>query len=194
MVYEKLEATRLRVKYKHFFHMRHLYIMMHEWLLEHSWAPQYDKDFNETLYLQRENQQRGGELWIWWRCSKNPGDSTYYRYNLNIDIHILLLKESEIVHKGQKYQTNWGEVEIDIKADLITDPEKKFEKSIIGPLNNFLRGRILKEQVQNHKIELYREAYRLQEALKAYFNLSTYLPEPEDQAGLYFPAGGIGEA
>ena len=41
--------------------------------------------------------------------------------------------------------------------------------------------RINKRNFEMHKKQLYRESYRLQEAVKTYFKLSTYLPEIEGQ-------------
>lgn len=197
MVYEKIRAAQFRIKYKDFFHMKHLYTMMYEWLVEEGWSNR-DYFFGETLYLQIEHQRAGNELWIWWRCEKMPegvSGYSYWKFKLRIDFHVILLKDTEIIKDGKKHATNWGEVEVKIWADVITDPTKEWEKHwFLKHFNDLFRGRYLKEQTEKYKIEVYREAYRFQEAIKAFLNLKTFLPEPEGQAGMIMPKGGVGEA
>jgi len=43
------------------------------------------------------------------------------------------------------------------------------------------KKRIFKRDMEMHRRQLYREVYRFQEAVKTYFKLRTYLPEPEGQ-------------
>ncbi len=202
MVYEKLVAANFRLKYKDFFHMKKLYIMVHEWLVEFGWynpmSPRSYEDWPEVLYLQKESQKRGTELWIYWRFTKRLEGAQYWVWKMNIDWHVILLKESQVMHEGIKYDTNWGEVEISIKAEVIADAyenkENKWEKHwLLKQYNDIFRGRIFRVELEKHKIEVYREAYRLQEAIKSYLALKTYLPEPESEAHFY-PALGIGES
>lgn len=201
MVYEKLTAADFRIKYKDFFHMKKLYIMVHEWLVEFGWFPPSDvaggrsyEDWPEVLYFQKESQKRGTELWIWWRFVKKIEDASYWQYTLNIDWHIILLKDTQVMHKGVKYDTNWGEVEISIKAEVVADAKGEWEKHwFLKHYNDIFRGRIFRQELEKHKIELYRESYRLQEAIKSYLALKTYLPEPEAEAH-FFPTYGVGES
>lgn len=193
MVYEVLHAAQFRVKYKDFFHMKKLYIMLHEWLVEFGWCTREDSSFPEVFYLQREHQKRGTELWIWWRMKKKIEGASYWSWTMDIDWHIILLKDTQVMHKGVKYDTNWGEVEITIDADLVMDPQKEWDKNwFLKHVNDMFRGRMFKAELEKHKIELYRETYRFQEAIKSYLSMKTYLPEPEAEAH-FFPATGVGE-
>ncbi|MBI2546589.1 hypothetical protein HYV81_05405 [Candidatus Woesearchaeota archaeon] len=186
-------APRFRVKYKDYFHMKNLYIMMREWLIEEGFVPRTDTEFNEELYLQREHQKAGEELWIWWRFIKKPHrGGNYWAYSLDIDFHVILLREVEVMHQGVKYKTNWGEPEIIMTARLIEDYEGLWRKNaFMSELHKIFIKRLFKKELESHRLELYREVYRLQEAIKTYFKLKTFLPEPELQK--WWPQQGIGE-
>ncbi len=191
MVYEELVAAQFRVKHKDFFHLRNLYILIHEWLIEEGWATRVDEDFPEKYYLHRETQKAGNEVWIWWRFKQWPTGNKYYFYDLTITWHVILLKSVEVKWKGQNYKSNWGEVEIVFDARVKTNPDLE-QHWLIKHFNDIFRGRIFKQDLEKHKMELYRDVYRLQETVKYYLQLKTYLPEPEHE-GEWMPIGGIGE-
>lgn len=194
-----MKAAFWRIKHKDVFHMKKLYIMMYEWLIEENWA-EIDKDFPEKSYLQNEAAQGGTELWIHWRFKKDPffnraphGKSKFFEWRMRIDFHIILLKDIEVMHQGQKYKTNSGEVEMKIWADQYLDPKKEWENHpFLKNWINIFRGRVLKAEAEKLKLELYRETYRLQDAVKTYLKLKRWYPEPEEM-GVFFPPGGIGE-
>ena len=187
-----LEAATFRIKFKDYFHLKLLYIMMHEWLVDEKYATREDSDFPENFYMHRETQRSGTEKWIWWRLTKVPTDNTYYRYVLDLDFHVILLKEAEVMHKGTKFKTNWGEVEIKVWANLEGDYEHKWrDHPILKHFEELFRKRIFWADFQMHKNEFFREAYRFQEAIKTYLKLRTYLPEPELEE--FYPPLGLGE-
>jgi hypothetical protein len=185
-----LDVANFKVRHRDYFHMKNLYIMLHEWLVEEGWVTREDENFPETLYLQRETQKSGNELWIWWRLVKSQ--TQYYRWIMNIDYHIILMRDAEVMHQGQKFKTNWGEVELIFNAKIEVDYDKSWRNhpflSYIHPL--WMR-RIYKKNLSEEKLQLHREAYRLQEAAKTYLKLKTYLPEPETEQ--FWPAYGLGE-
>ena len=171
-----------RIKHKDFFHMKHLYILMHEWLVEEGWATRHDVEFPEQLYLQREHQKAGRELWIWWRMRKVPSKNTYYRYDLDIDIHVILLKDVEVMHNNLKYKANWGEPEIKLFAKIVSDYQDKWKNHwLLKHFQTLFWKKIFFKDFEMHRKELYRDIYRFMEALKSYLKLKTYLPEPESQ-------------
>ena len=197
-VWDKIPAAKFKVKYKDFFHMKHLYLMSYMWLSENNWVDKENEaDFPEVLYLHRDLPKMNVELSIWWRFDKGPNprypDDKSIRYLMNVDFKVIILKDADVVHKNQKYSTNWGEVEVSVDSNVIVLQEWA-KNSFFKMIQNVFRGRIIKNRIEKHRIELYRESYRFQEAIKSFLNLKTYLPEPEDQAGLYFPKLGVGEA
>lgn len=172
------------IKYKDYFHMKLFYEMMHEWLVEEGWCTREDEKFKEVFYLQRESQTSGTELWIWWRLEKDPRDmgSKYYRYQLDIDIHVILMKDVEVVRNNMKFKIHNGEPEIKINARILLDYEHKWRNHwFLKHFHEAYKNRMMKGTISLHRRNLYRETYRLQEAIKTYLKLRTYLPEQEGQ-------------
>lgn len=179
---EYLQAAAFKIKHKDYFIWKYLYVLIHEWLCEEGYATRDDSTFPEERYMHRENQKSGNEVWVYWRLQKQPVKNSFFRYDLDIDIHVVLLKDAEIMLEGKKYKVNWGEPEVKIWAKVIFDHKREWEKSpIMSRLKWIFFKRINKRNFEMHKKQLYREAYRLQEAVKTYFKLSTYLPEIEGQ-------------
>ncbi|MBN2112089.1 hypothetical protein JW707_03235 [Candidatus Woesearchaeota archaeon] len=178
---EYLEAAKFKLKHKDYFSWKYLYMLMHEWLVEEGYAPREDEDFPEEFYMHREHQKSGTEVWVYWRMTKNPVPNPFWRYDLDLDVHIVLMRDTEIMFQGKKYKVNWGEPEIKIWAKCVADYSRSWKGPIMGKLRQIFFKRIIKRDFEMHKKELYREAYRLQEAIKTYFKLSTYLPEIEGQ-------------
>lgn len=175
-------AAQFRIKHKDYFSMKGLYEILHEWFVDAGYATRTDSEFPETFYLHRDTTKSGQELWIWWRFEKFPNNvyNSFYKYQINLDYHLILLREAEIMYEGQKFKANWGEPEISVTATCVSDWQGTWQKHWF--LKNFYTifwKRIFKAEFEAHKNELYREAYRLQEAMKTYFKLKTYLPEPE---------------
>jgi hypothetical protein len=136
--------------------------------------------------LHRFTQNSGQELWIWWRLEKTPTGNSFYQFHLDIDWHVILLKDAEVMFQGMKFKANSGEPEFKIYAKIIADYTKKWRKT------PFLRQmilpfykRIFKVSFEAHKKELFGELYRFKEAMKTYMQLRTYLPEPEGQKFYY---------
>jgi len=171
-------AKDVRVKYKDYFTVLHLYKLMHEWLVMEGWGPRRDTAWPEKLYLQRETQQSGREYWIWWRMEKKM--NAMFHWHMDLDIHINLVKDTEVMHDGQKYKTQWGEPEIKIYAKLVYDPENKFSKHpLLKGFKDIYFKRIIKKEKEYYRKGLHREVNRFIDLLKHYFQFKTYLPEPE---------------
>lgn len=167
------------ISYKDVFLLKQIYTILHEWLIEEDYASRNDEDFQEVCYIERKNPTAGDELWIRWRLSKSP-DSKLYKYLLDIDFHILTMKEVELAHKGKKYKANKGELEIQIAARLQLDPEETIENSpLFKKFKDYYFQRLYKSRLAQHKNQLLHDSQRLQEAIKTYLKLETYFPEKE---------------
>ena len=123
---------------------------------------------------------------------KNLTDSSYYMYVMDVDIKVILLRDVEVMHQGKKFKTNWGQPEIKIWARLVGDYNHHWRNHwFLKNINLLFHRRIFKSDMDMHKMDFYRDAYRFQEAIKTYLKLKTYLPEPELQK--WTPARGLGE-
>ena len=93
------------------------------------------------------------------------------------------------MHEGVKFKTNWGEVEITILAKVIGDYNRSWQKSpIFSKILPLFWNRIFRKEILMHRKELYRDAYRLNNEIKEFLKLKTFMPEPETK---FFPPLGL---
>ena len=123
------------------------------------------------------------EIWLRWRPHKIPGNNNYFKFHIDLDFHFLYLLPTEVVRDGQKHKKDIfkGEVEVWITALLETDYKGEWENhKILKYFNKLFPERIFRKQiVDEHKRELYREVYILQNFIKQWFKLKRYLPYEE---------------
>jgi hypothetical protein len=178
---EYKQVTKYVVNRKDVFHLANLYILMHEWLIEHGYASREDTAFPEKYYLHKEGPTFGGkEVWWRWRPTRYPLDpNKLWRFDINIDVHVLTMKDVEVIISGKKYKANQGEVEIAVSANLLKDPDKILEKSALKDIKKLLYGRMWKQQFEMLEKELYKEAMQFRDALNTFLTIETYLPTKE---------------
>jgi len=179
-----IQAARFRVKWKDIFNVKELYRAMHEWFLEYGWSDMEDStDHYETYYYERVGDFHDKEIWLRWRPQKIPGNNNYFKFHIDLDFHFLYLLPTEVVRDGQKHKKDIfkGEVEVWITALLETDYKGEWENhKILKYFNKLFPERIFRKQiVDEHKRELYREVYILQNFIKQWFKLKRYLPYEE---------------
>ncbi len=181
---KRAKVAEWTVNYNDVFKMNYFVLLCREWLIEQGYVTRDDSLFPETMYSERISPG-GREIWIRWRCSKDgiknsPYKSGLYRYDLDIDFHALTLKKVEVMHKGQKYDADKGEVEVNCRANFIFDSRKEIENHwLLKHFKTMLQKKFWRGKIEYHQGALYTEAYRFQEAVKAYLKIDTYLPEKE---------------
>ncbi len=173
-------AVDHRVKYRDVMNLKHLYTVLHDWVCEEGWDSRFDPAFRETFYLHRWTQNSGEELWIYWRLEKQPNKSSYYSYHLDIDWHVVGLRDYDLIQDGKKFKANYGEVELKIFSKVVADFKGKWGKdSLAKSLRKLFFQRTMHEKMLEHRQILYDETYKMLDAVKTYFRLRTYNPEPE---------------
>jgi hypothetical protein len=173
-------VTKYVVNRKDILHLDNFYLLTHEWLVEHGYAPREDADFPERYYLHKDGPG-GKEMWWRWRPKKESPMrlGKRWRFDLDIDVHVLTLKDVEAVIAGKKYKAHQGEVEIAVVANLVEDPEKAFEQGLLKDVKQLLYKRSWAEQREMLKEELYRDAMQLRDAVNTFLTIETYLPTKE---------------
>ena len=165
----------MKVTHKDVYNMEAIYFFLHEWFVEYEWAEVPEDKWPEVLYVQREGAA-GIELWIKWRFKKNRPDP-WFKWELDMDWHVLGMKDVDAVVKGRKMKLQTAEVEIQFYPRLMQNPD--FVKSdLYNKVKRFMLKRFLKKKVDTEETHLYNEAMRLQEAIKGYFRIDLYLEEP----------------
>ncbi len=171
--------------------MKMLYKAMHEWLIELGYATTSDKDFNETLHLQRTDADKAREIIFWWRQEKRPADAgDRFIYFLKINVHILGMKKVEVVKQGKKYKLDKGECEIAITGKLIVDPYGKYKSNfLIKKFKNWFMSEGM--DIGKHKHLLYRDVYEFANRIRNFWEMQSFA---ENREGLYYPPSGIEES
>lgn len=192
-LHKKWIVRSFRFNFKDVFSLEYLYKRVHEWLIEEGYCsggggPRGDQ-WMEKLYLERD---LGGskQVWIWWRADKNYA-SSFFKFYLDVDYHILGLVPHEIVVDGQKIKTNKGEVDAFVTIRMELDPDKSWDKSFLLKnryLQKFYVNRIYRRQIENVENEAVRDAARLLGAIKQYFQMESWVPEYAEKP--FHPAKG----
>ncbi len=197
----RLLAAQFRIKNKDYFNLRDLYCTMHEWVKQNQWKDIQDNsegDAHESFYFDKTDLYGDKEVWIWWRMWQFPdgegGDSgnSFFRWRLDIDINAKYMKDTEIMHKGKKVKTNHGEIEIKIWAWVEMDYNGEWSSHpILKFFLEIFNLRIFEGELDKSKHELYRTAYNLQQYIKKWLKLRTWLPKFDREQ--FHPSRGVEE-
>ncbi|MFW6311872.1 MAG: hypothetical protein ACOC1K_06525 [Nanoarchaeota archaeon] len=170
-----LTACETKVKYKDVFHLKNLYRYMHEWLINDGWGNHSDEKWPEVMYMSNQRHD-GEEVWTWWRLERP--NNNYMKSAMDVDMHVLYLKNVEKVINGKKVKAQNGECEVIIRGRLVVDPDSYWRKHwLLKHLNQFYWRRFNKLRVEQQKQELYQDCYKFHAAIKNFFRL--YQVEPD---------------
>lgn len=176
----------LSVKYEDVFNLKELYKFCHDILVSKGYASEKRDEYMERFYLERLSQKGDKEIWVWWRTNRAPGGSIYFLYVLNLDFHVLSMRDVELMLKGRKLKAHKGEVEILINGyiELMPGYEPKGWMSVFA---EFFRRYIYRAQIEAHKRTFRAEIDEIQDAIKRFLELKGFLPETE----LFVPPKGL---
>jgi len=182
-------ATRFEIENEEVFHLKNLYKLVYEWLNDEGFlSVDTGDDKIESLYLDRTSGSGEKEHQIWWRAVQTPRGNKYYRYFLKIDWQTLYMKKIEIMHKGQKFGTNKGDVIIRIEAWLQLDYDDNWRSSkFLNFFDRWFRERFYLEKIKSYKHDLYLTTFRLHNTIKQYLQLKA----PTDWGRPFHPPKGI---
>ncbi len=180
------KVRQFSLNFKHVFSLEYLYKRIHEWLVEEGYCMGGD-NWIEKLYLERVDSGGGKQIWIWWRTDKMypPMGAKFFKFYLDVDFHVLNLKNEEIVVNGKKVKTNKGECEVFVTAKMEIDPAGEWEQNFILKnryIQKFYLNRMYKSQIEKAEDMLVRDAARLLGAIKQYYQLESWLPEYAEEA------------
>jgi hypothetical protein len=177
--------ARISIENEDTFHLKNLYKLIRDWFDEEGFVDIYGSRGSEgnpeTFYLERINASGGREHRIRWRMLKTPNNSGYYRFFMKVDFITINIKAIEVMHQGYKMKTDRGAIIIMIEAWLQIDYNDEWKNHPILKhkfFENLFRNRIYKEQIESHKVDLYKLTYKLQNVIKQYLKLKTLYEMP----------------
>ena len=171
-----LPVAKFEIENEDVFHLKNLYKRIYEWLDDEGFVSvDVGDDKIERFYLDRTLLNGNKEHHIWWRTVMEPRDNKYYRYFLKVNYQTLNVKKMEIMHKGQKFGTNTGDVIIRVESwlqmDYPNETESWDKNSFLKIFKTWFNKRVYKEKIDTYKTDLYRTTYRLHTAIKQYLQL-----------------------
>ncbi|MEM4263925.1 MAG: hypothetical protein QW666_03480 [Candidatus Woesearchaeota archaeon] len=174
---EFIPVTSYTVNFKkEVYKLEDLYKVMHEWVVENGYGPKADEDFPEKYFMHKVTPG-GKEIWVRWRLKKVPYGQEFWRYDLDVDMHVLGLQDVEVMVDNKKVKGNMGEVEVNVAANLIVDVEKKWAKNpLLKPFRNYYFKRFLSQKRDFFAKQLYTEAFAFRDVINNYLKLETFIP------------------
>ena len=184
-----LEGGKHEFKVNVHFNAGDYMIFLHDWLVENGWGNPKDQDFREEFYHHKFIQGGLEEIRWWWRLKRNPpeGESSFYRYEMNIDVRIIAMKKTEVMKRGMKFKGNHGDVTTAFEGKLILDKEHRWRNHAL--LKNFYslyKNRIIHDEIWAHRTFILKEIHRVMDAVKGYYKLDIVRPEKEDEGTFGF--------
>ncbi len=174
-----ISVGKFEIEAEDVFHLKTLYESIHDWLLEEGFkdVDGFGDKF-EQLYWERTGATGAKEFHIWWRVTKEPETSKYYRYFVRVDFQGLNSKSVEIMHKGQKVKTDKTDLILRIEGILQLDFNNRLQNSFLKGFEELYRKRFFEERREQFKDELYNTVYRISARIKAYLKLKTPYKAP----------------
>jgi hypothetical protein len=177
----------LRLVYRDTFNLKYFYLLLHEWFIDNDFAvdgdgypTRSDEDFPETVFIHRNF---GSDVQIWWRWRFERPSPTgpLFRWCVDVDVQILGLKQVETVVNGQKMKVDSAEFEIFITPSLFMTTGRWKKNPILAQLKPMLYETVYRKMRNKEKDLFENKMWQLQESVKTYFKLGTYLPERQNQ-------------
>jgi len=177
---EKIKLPRLTIQYRDPFLFKTLYFLIFEWLMENGYK---DEDRGERRIEKHYEEQRHGDLRhyrIWWRPYRIPMGSSFVKMHMDVSYLGLAIQQVEIMKEGKRIKAQSGEINIFIDAWLEIDFKDYFSKSfIMRSFQDVFKTRWMKKELEGHKAELKRDAFRLHGTLMKWFELWNHMPVQE---------------
>lgn len=174
---EYITVADYYVNFKDVFSMENVYKLMREWFVEEGYTSGKDSEFPEVFFLEKEGQA-GKEMWIRWRFTKSPMGgrmSDFWRFDFDVDVHVLTLTKTEIVLGDKKVKADNGEVEVQVKTNLVMSWAKKIKKNpLLAPFKQIVKRYFLLKTQKRLESELYKEAYAFRDALNNFFKIENF--------------------
>jgi len=158
----------LKVKWKGIFDFNDLYRKMKFWLDFQGYGNE-KSNFKEEKYIERI-KGNSKNLEIRWKGEKNVSD--YFSFVITITFLVIGLSEIEIENEGKKLPMNKGEVEIKFTAELVKNRSGKWKKD--SWLRSFYERFVVRDRIENYKIELYKKLYSFHDEVKAYLEIHEF--------------------
>ncbi len=170
-------TKKLIVRYKGIFDMEGLYRVIVQWLKSKRYW------FHESTYKHKVPTPHGAEEEIKFAAERKVDE--YHLYNINMYFHLWHITEVEVIKDGKKKKLTKGQIEIQIKGELVLDYQGRFDKSpFFQALRGFYHKYLIKDKLENVWYDtLYYRTLKLQALIKDYLDIEAKSHEYEGYMG-----------
>lgn len=128
-----------------------------------------DYFINEKSYSHAPSKKRT-TVGFYWECLKNVDD--FNRFIVEIKVEFANMERITVIKDKEKNEMDRGDGEITMKASLLTDYEKKWEKNpVLKFVKVIFENLFEKSSLEHYKNEVDDEMYEIENEIKSYFNL-----------------------
>jgi len=160
---EKKEVYKQKLKQKGYWNYADLYNFCFNWLKDEGY------DLKENEYTEKLSSF-GKELVIKWEAEKKITD--YFKNVVEVEWHVLGMKDAEVEQDGKKVSTNKGEVKLTIRANLVRDYEERWEdKAIWKMMRGIYEKYVIRTTTKEYEDDLEDKAKEYLRDIKAFLQL-----------------------
>ena len=179
---DKIKLPQLEIIYRDPFILKSLYRFQHDWFIDNQYTDEDggDKRLEKTYWELRHKDVRHYRLW--WRGFKPPLDQTsdFAMMHMHVDWLCLGIQQIEIMHQGKKIKAQSGEVTYRINPYVEIDYKDYFQSNfILRAFEDVFKTRWMKLNHEGLKAEIKRDAWRLMNSTKKFFEVWTDRPTEE---------------
>jgi len=161
-----------------------LYWVFREWFMEHGYTDLTDEHmlfFVERIYVEKRFNDR--DIRSRWRLKKANYAGAYSwftKWYVDIDLRMVNITDVEMMIDGRKLKALQGEIRMELRGRIETDPGGGMAKHwLLGAINALFQKRLYKQELEMQRKELYRELYRFNGAIKKFFDMHIFIPDVE---------------
>ncbi len=179
---KEIHITEYEIENESVFHLKSLYRMIYNWLIEENYRDPKDGGTKfERVYMKKVSPTGKEEIHWWWRAQKTPegANKDYLAYLFKIRCQVIDHRKVKQKQKGRTYKMDIGAFTIYFNSYLILDKNKEWEEhSILKHFDNIYRKKIIRKKILYHVNEVYKESYRLNNAIRKFFEMQTSFEVP----------------
>lgn len=161
---EKDVVSKEEVEHEGIFSFKGFYSYAYEWLKNEEYG------VDEEKYTEKISGNKR-DIFIQWKVTKRLSD--YFKIEHRVRIIVSGLTDVEVEIDGVKKQMNKGKVKVELKSNLVSDPESKWDKS---PTHRFFRDiynkYIIPSRVDYLKGQVIEDIQTFKDDLKSFLELS----------------------
>ena len=161
---EKEQVIKEKVEHSGYFDFKGFYSFAHSWLKEENYDVEEEK-YSETVSANSKS------INFEWKATKTLSD--YFKNEIKMRFEVRDLTDVEVEIEGKKKKMNKGKISLEIKGNLIRDPQSKWD---ITPWYRLLRDAynkyIIASRVESAKDKVSADVIKFKEELKSYLELS----------------------